>query len=378
MRDTDVVARLGGDEFAVLLPSVTGVEAATAVADTVLGALQEGLEADGVWLDIDASIGVVVSGHHGGDVATLLQHADIAMYVAKERGGGVCAYAADLNGHSVERLGLVGELRRALEQGELVLHYQPKVSMTTSQVCGVEALVRWQHPQRGLVPPDAFIPVAERTGLIRPLTRYVVDAALAQCRRWQDQGRTLQVAVNVSARNLLDERFVDDVLEARAAWGVPASCLGLEVTESAIMADPRRAELTIARLAEAGFSVSIDDFGAGYTSLAHLKHLPVQQLKIDRSFVSSMQVDRSDALIVRSVVELGHNLGLTTVAEGVEDGATWDQLAALGCDVGQGYYLSRPLPAEQLEAWFTGLSDDALPAGHRAEQHSATSPVATT
>jgi EAL domain-containing protein (putative c-di-GMP-specific phosphodiesterase class I) len=264
----------------------------------------------------------------------------------------VCVYGVSLNEHSPERLGLLGQLRRSIDNHELVLHYQPKVTMPGVGVCGVEALVRWNHPQRGLIPPGDFIPLVERTPLIRPLTRYVLDAALQQCARWRDAGRFLAVAVNVSARNLLDEHFVDEVQELLAHWRVPASCLQLEVTETAIMADPDRARRILARLAECGIALSIDDFGAGYTSLAQLKDLPVHQLKIDRSFVAPMAADPGNALIVRSVVELGHNLGLTTVAEGVEDEATYDSLRAMGCDVAQGYYVCRPMPAGQLEAWF--------------------------
>jgi EAL domain-containing protein (putative c-di-GMP-specific phosphodiesterase class I) len=274
------------------------------------------------------------------------------MYSAKDRGLGVCLYDASLNDHSPERLGLLGQLRRAIDTGELVLHFQPKVALPGADVCGVEALVRWEHPERGLVPPGDFIPLAERTPLIRPLTRYVLDAALEQCARWRDAGRALTVAVNVSARNLLDEHFVEEVQELLARWRVPASGLELEVTESAITADPDRARRILTRLADCGVTLSIDDFGAGYTSLAQLKDLPVHQLKIDRSFVARMAADPSNALIVRSVVELGHNLGLTTVAEGVEDEATCDSLGAMGCDVAQGYYVCRPMAAESLEAWF--------------------------
>ncbi len=364
LRSSDTVARLGGDEFVVLLPGVGGADEAVRVAGHLREVLEASIEADGVWLDVEASIGLVLSGTHGDDVDALLQHADIAMYVAKERGTGVCVYDEELNGHSPERLGLLGELRRALETGELVLHFQPKVALGGADVCSVEALVRWQHPERGLVPPALFIPLAERTGLIRPLTRYVLDAALAQCRAWQDAGRTLQVAVNVSARNLLDDRFLDDVTELLERWEVPAACLELEVTESAIMADPQRARHVLGRLAELGVTLSIDDFGAGYTSLAHLKNLPVHQLKIDRSFVSQMTRHRNDAVIVRSVVELGHNLGLMTVAEGVEDQATSDQLTELGCDVAQGY--SRPLPAEDLLGTST---PQRAPTAERARPH---------
>jgi len=352
LRATDTVARLGGDEFAILLPDVGDQSAALELAERAQAALDDRIEIDGLSLDVDASMGIALSGVHASDVETLLQNADIAMYAAKDRSLGVCVYGPQLNEHSHERLGLLGELRRAIDGGELVLHYQPKLGLADGQVHGVEALVRWEHPERGLVMPGSFVPLAERTPLIRALTRYVLDAALEQCAAWHAAGRDLHVAVNVSARNLLDERFVDDVLDALALRRFPAARLELEVTESAIMADPDRALRILTRLAAEGITLSIDDFGAGYTSLAHLKDLPVHQLKIDRSFVTRMSADRRDALVVRSVIELGHNLGLTTVAEGVEDQETWDQLAELGCDVGQGYHLCRPLPVEQLEAWF--------------------------
>jgi diguanylate cyclase (GGDEF)-like protein len=352
VRGSDTVARLGGDEFAILLPGVDDEASVRQLADRALAAMEAPIEVDGVSLDVDASIGIALSGVHGDDVESLLQNADIAMYSAKDRGLGVCVYDVSLNDLSPERLGLIGQLRRAIDTGELVLHFQPKVALPGTDVCGVEALVRWQHPQRGLVPPGDFIPLAERTPLIRPLTRYVLDAALAQCARWRESGRVLAVAVNVSARNLLDEHFVEEVQELLARWKVPASCLELEVTESGITADPDRARRILTRLAECGVTLSIDDFGAGYTSLAQLKDLPVHQLKIDRSFIAPMTADPSNALIVRSVVELGHNLGLTTVAEGVEDAATCDTLGDMGCDVAQGYYVCRPMAAEQLEAWF--------------------------
>ena len=352
VRGSDTVARLGGDEFAILLSSVGDEESARQLADRALVAMEAPIEVDGVSLDVDASIGIALSGVHGHDVESLLQNADIAMYSAKDRGLGVCVYDASLNDHSPERLGLLGQLRRAIDTGELVLHFQPKVALPGVDVCGVEALVRWEHPERGLVPPGDFIPLAERTPLIRPLTRYVLDAALEQCARWREAGRVPAVAVNVSPRNLLDDHFVEEVQELLARWRVPASSLELEVTESAITADPDRARRILTRLADCGVTLSIDDFGAGYTSLAQLKDLPVHQLKIDRSFVARMAADPSNALIVRSVVELGHNLGLTTVAEGVEDETTCDSLGAMGCDVAQGYYVCRPMAAEPLEAWF--------------------------
>jgi diguanylate cyclase (GGDEF)-like protein len=350
------VARLGGDEFGILLPDVGDGGSALEVATAILGEMDATIDAEEISLDVDASIGVVVSGEHGADVDTLLQHADIAMYRAKERSVGVCLYDHHLNHHSREELGLLGELRRAIDAGELVLEFQPKVSLPDAGFCGAEALVRWQHPERGMLPPGLFIPVAERTALIHPLTRYVLAAALEESRRWQERGIPLHVAVNVSVRNLLDDTFLGDVEELLARSQVPASCLELEVTESAIMADPERAQSVLAGFRALGVTVSIDDFGAGYTSLAQLSRLPVDQLKIDRSLVSRMADEGGDALIVRSVIELGHSLGLRTVAEGVEDAATSRVLGDLGCDVAQGYYFSRPIPADRLVEWHAAHS----------------------
>ncbi len=351
LRESDTVARLGGDEFAVLLPEISDLAAATAVAEKLRRSLETPFHVEGIDVDVEASVGVVVSGEHGENATILLQRADIAMYVAKTQNLGVFAYDPDADGNSPARLALLGELRRALEHNELELHYQPKVSVSTGQVVGAEALVRWQHPTRGLVFPDAFIPVAEHTGLIGPLTHYVLDAALAQARTWLDDGRPLPVSVNLSARNLLDERLPEHIADLLHTHGVPAGLLELEVTESAIMTEPHRARRLLQRLSALGIHISIDDFGAGYTSLAQLKTLPVRELKIDRSFVMTMTSDASDALIVRSVVDLGHNLGLTIVAEGVEDPEALDSLASYGCDVAQGYHISRPVPSATFDTW---------------------------
>src|SRR5450759_3483431 len=350
LREVDAVARLGGDEFAVLLPDIT---AAIGVADKLRAALEspfhiegfdvEGFDVEGLDLDVEASVGVVLSGEHGADATTLQQRADIAMYVAKSQNLGVFAYDPVVDGHSPAKLALLGDLRRALGRNELVLHYQPKVSISTGDGIGAEALVRWQHPDRGLVPPDDFIPLAEHTGLIGPLTRHVLDSALGQIRAWADAGRPLQVAVNLSARNLLDERLPAMVAELLTVHGVPAALLELEVTE------PGRAQRLLEQLARLGVAISVDDFGAGYTSLGQLKDLPVSELKVDRSFVTTMTQDRSNALIVHSVVDLGHNLGLTIVAEGVETAEALTALAGVGCDVAQGYHLARPMP---VDTWY--------------------------
>jgi diguanylate cyclase (GGDEF)-like protein len=351
LRQVDTVARLGGDEFAVLLPRIDATEGAMAVAKKLQAAFAEPFVLEGLALDVEASIGLAIYPDHGGDADELLQHADIAMYAAKETHAGFVLFDPQQDQHSPRRLTLLGELRRGIEQGQLVLHYQPKVDAHTGQVRGVEALVRWQHPQHGLVPPDEFIPLAEHTGLIAPLTHYVLDAALRQCRGWRQAGHELSVAVNVSTRRLLDLAFPDEVAGLLGDLEVPARLLVIEITESAIMADPQHALEVLSRLYEMGVQVAIDDFGTGYSSMAYLKNLPVHELKVDRSFVSQMTSSNRDAIIVRSTVDLGRNLGLRVVAEGVEDQGTWRELDALGCDVIQGYYISRPVPANDLLSW---------------------------
>jgi diguanylate cyclase len=348
LRGADTVARLGGDEFAVLLPGATA-DGAGAVADKLRTALQQPLSIGGVALDLDASIGVAVYPEHGSDAAELLQHADVAMYVAKQAHVGFLVYDPAVDKHSPKRLALLGGLRRALDRGELVLHYQPKADVRSGRILGVEALVRWQHPEHGLLGPGEFIPLAERTGLIHPLTRWVLDAALDQATRWRDAGLRLSVAVNVSTRSLLDPTFPDQVAGQLTARRVPPGLLVLEITESAVMAEPDHALDVLGRLHTLGVGLAVDDFGTGYSSMAYLKELPIDELKIDRSFVSQMATSPSDAVIVRSTIDLGHNLGLRVVAEGVETQHAWDELAALGCDTAQGYLLGRPVPAAELE-----------------------------
>ena len=348
LRESDTVARLGGDEFAVLLPHVHDLDAALLVAERIQQSLHTPFEVHGMSLAVEASIGVVVSPEHGDDVRTLFQRADIAMYVAKDNGVGVAAYERALDGHSPERAALLGDLRRALEEGELVMHYQPQCSLATGAMSGVEALVRWDHPTYGLLAPDRFLPLAERTGLVHALTKHVLNAAMGDCRRWHDAGVELPVAVNLSARTLMDAGFSSDVEQVLRYWGVPAHLLVLEITESALMADPNRARDLLIELSALGVQISIDDFGTGYSSLTCLRTLPVDELKIDRSFVTDMLTQSNDAFIVRSVIRLGHDLGLRVVAEGIEDHEVRDALAALGCDVGQGYGLGMPVPAELL------------------------------
>ncbi len=352
LRDRDMVARLGGDEFGVLLAEVANEQAAMMVADRVRLALNAPFHIEGVELDVEASIGVAVSGRDGHDPSTLLQRADVALYVAKAQGIGVVAYDAAVDVHHPDRLRLLGELRRALANRELILHFQPKVSVDTGVVVGVEALLRWQHPERGLLFPDTFLPLAEHTGLIGPLTSYVLDAALGQGHVWARAGHPLPISVNLSSRNLLDEDLPQRVAQCLQLHQVSPELLELEVTESAIMTDPARAQRVLQTLAALGINLSIDDFGAGYTSLSQLKTLPISLLKIDKSFVLTMTSDASNALIVQTVVDLGHSLGLTIVAEGVEDEAALALLKGYGCDIAQGYHVSRPLPVKAFDSWY--------------------------
>jgi|Tabmets5t2r1_1033131.scaffolds.fasta_scaffold01811_4 diguanylate cyclase (GGDEF)-like protein len=351
LRESDTVARLGGDEFGVLLPKVVDAEAAVTVARKLRTTLEEPFRLHGLALQMEASIGIALYPDHGADVQSLLQRADVAMYVAKEHPAGCEVYTRERDDYSPDRLTLLTELRRAIDRGELVLHYQPKAHLRTGEIQGVEALVRWEHPLRGMIPPDEFIPPAQKTGVIAPLTLFVLDEALRQCRTWSLQGLELCVAVNLSTRNLLDIHLPDTVNELLARWEVPARLLELEITESTILADPVRAMQILSRLDEMGVRIAIDDFGTGYSSLAYLKRLPVDEIKIDKSFILGMDESENDAVIVRSTIDLGRNLGLRVVAEGVETAKAWSRLAQLGCDIAQGYYLSRPVAADQLTEW---------------------------
>jgi diguanylate cyclase (GGDEF)-like protein len=363
LRESDTVARLGGDEFAVLLPSVSShPEATVAVAEKLLTVLQEPFVLDGVTLDVGASLGISRYPDDAGDVETLMQHADIAMYRAKGSGGGHELYVADHDHHTVGRLAMATELRHAIAEDELTLHYQPKVDLSRGTVVGVEALVRWQHPTRGMVSPAEFIPLAEHTGLIRPLTTYVLRESLRQVRAWDALGLEIRVAVNLSARSLMDRLLPEEVADLLAGEGVDAARLELEITESVIMADPARAMTVLHRLNAMGVRLAIDDFGTGYSSLAYLKRLRAHAIKIDRSFVMHMTADPSDAVIVRSIIDLARNLGLNSIAEGVEDEQTLQALRAMGCDQVQGYHLSPPQPVGDLTPWLLGHAWDAAPA----------------
>jgi diguanylate cyclase (GGDEF)-like protein/PAS domain S-box-containing protein len=352
LRRSDTVARLGGDEFGILVRQLSDSRLDLDQAlERILAALDQPFQVDGLPLHVEASIGVARFPAHGRDVDLLLQRADVAMYLAKETGAPHAEYVPELDRHDAAGLTLLSELPRAIRNGELVLHFQPKLDVGSGELAGAEALVRWQHPTRGLIAPSEFVPAAEKTGLIAPLTHYVLDKALGQLAEWNDAGHRLRVAVNLSMRNLHDAGMAGDVARLLEKWEVPGDRLTVEITESAIVSDPDRAAGVIGELKALGVAISIDDFGTGYTSLAYLARLAITQLKIDRSFVLNMQEDADDAAIVRSMITLGHDLGLQVVAEGVENRATYDQLAALGCDLVQGFWLSRPLPAAALTEW---------------------------
>ncbi|MGZ4410492.1 MAG: putative bifunctional diguanylate cyclase/phosphodiesterase [Gaiellaceae bacterium] len=371
LRDVDSIARFGGDEFAVLLPGAASPESATRVSEKIAAALAKPFMLKGLTLDVEASVGISIFPEHGNDVDTLIQRADVAMYMAKEAHAGYEVYAADRDQYTPKRLALLGELRRALENKELVLFYQPKADIRSGEVTGVEALIRWQHPEHGLTFPDDFIPLAEHTGLIRPLTLYVLNEALKQCYEWELSGRRLSVAVNLSARNLLDSDLPDDVARLLDTWNVDPSLLKLEITENTIMVDPPKALEVMTRLRELGVGLSIDDFGTGYSSLSYLRKLPVDEVKIDRSFVMNMPQSENDQQIVRSTIGLSRSLGLKVVAEGVETKDIWRDLAELGCDIAQGYYLTRPIPPHELVEWLEKPIDTPLVEHASASANSA-------
>ncbi len=351
LRASDTIARLGGDEFGVLLPRQCSPEDVRKVLDRIGAALALPVVLDDLPLAIEGSLGVAMYPEHGANVDTLLQRADMAMYTAKESSSPYAFFDESADHYDPSRLTLVCELRRALDERELVLHYQPKATVASGKIGSVEALLRWEHPTRGMVLPNDFIPVAQQTSLIRPLTLYVIDEALRQCREWLDEGLPLSIAVNLSIRNLLDVEFPEQVGELLAKWEVEPRFLELEITESTMLTDPVRTMSVLERLSEMGIRLSIDDFGTGYSSLSYLSRLPVDEIKIDRSFVTNMTLNEGDAIIVRSTIDLGRNLGLEVVAEGVETVECWDELTSLGCTAAQGFFLSRPLPAAELGAW---------------------------
>ena len=349
LRPSDAVARLGGDEFALVLRDVANADAALGVAARIVAALENPFEIEGLRLDIGASVGVAMAPDHGHDLATLLQRADVAMYQAKRSGAGCTLYDPSYDHHSREQLAMVGELRRSMAD-QLVIYYQPKIELDTNRTCGVEALVRWDHPDHGLLPPSAFVPLAERSGMMDTLTRIVLEQSLDQLRRWLDARLDLHLAVNVSARGLHDAGLDDVVDRLLTQHDIPPERLVLEITETTIAADPDGARDVLAKMGGRGVRFSIDDFGTGYSSLAVLRSLPVNELKIDRQFVGDLDHLEGQAIVEYSI-QLGHMLGLTVVAEGVEDESNQRRLTDLGCDIAQGYWFARPMAADDLTAW---------------------------
>jgi diguanylate cyclase (GGDEF)-like protein len=343
------VARLGGDEFALLLPK-TDMEQAAEVARQLREAVSAPCHLDGVTIDVQASIGIAVAPMHGDDHSVLLKRADVAMYAAKSAGTGVESYDSERDSYSPRRLALASQLRRAIEADELLLHYQPVVNTVDGQFRSVEALVRWQHAEYGTVSPAEFVPIAEQSGAIIELTRWVVQEATRQLAQWRSSGVPIGVSINLSMRNLLDTGIAELVEESLRQRGLPGSALTLEITESHIMADPARTLPVLHKLADLGARLSIDDFGTGYSSLAHLKQMPVHELKVDRSFITQLRDDEADEAIVRAIITLAQSLSLDVVAEGVEDLETLRRLAALGCPHAQGYAISPPLPPEEIPA----------------------------
>jgi diguanylate cyclase (GGDEF)-like protein len=346
-----LLARIGGDEFVALLDGTDEESAAVQLARYLRDVFDEPFPLDGLTIPVQASIGIGLAPHHASTRSEMLRCADVAMYRAKTRGTMIESYVAESDVHSRDYLALVSELRQVVDGEGLLLHYQPKRSVKDSEFVGVEALVRWQHSQLGLLSPADFIPIAEREGIMRDLTINVLDRALTQQRRWRESGYRIPVAVNLSAASLLDSRLPDDVQSLIARHDADPADLELEITEDTLMQDPNRALAVIARISELGVTFSLDDFGTGYSCLAQLKRLPVRSLKIDRSFIMNMTKSAEDANIVRSAIQLGHSLNLTVVAEGIECSEHLRQLEDFGCDVAQGFHLGRPVPAEDIPRW---------------------------
>jgi diguanylate cyclase (GGDEF)-like protein len=351
LADRGVIARLGGDEFAVHLSGLASTEEAVAVGRDLARAMDPPISINQLNINARASIGIACGPEHGNAAATLLQRADVAMYAAKQTHSGVRVYQPSDDKNTAQRLALIGDLAQAIERRDLLVYFQPKLEPGTGIVTGAEALARWHHREHGTIPPDIFIPLAEHSGLIRPLTIHILEVALRRCAAWQRNGHDLQVAVNLSPNGLLDPALPEAVTRLLGQTGVAASALTLEITESTIMADATGSVATLEGLRTVGVKLSIDDFGTGHSSLSRLRELPIDEVKIDRSFVQRLAADDRDRAVVRSVVQLGHALDLQVVAEGVEDATTVEHLASEGCDLIQGYFISPPLPPDEFEIW---------------------------
>jgi diguanylate cyclase (GGDEF)-like protein len=352
LREGDTLTRLGGDEFAVLLPNTRDSRRTSEkVAQNLLRALATPFRYGENELFLSASIGIVSFPEHGEDLHTLLSHADVAMYACKNREARYSYYDPEQDPNAPQRLQLSGDLRHALNRRELELHFQPRIDIRKQQLVGAEALIRWRHPDRGLLPPDQFIPLAERSGVINPVTDWVVDKALAQCRAWRQLGLDLRISVNLSGRVFQDPGFTGRVQALLKTHGLASHCLEMEVTENILMTDIGHTATILRSLSDLGILISIDDFGTGYSSLAYLKQLPLNTLKIDKTFVLDMVKDENDALIVRAIIDLAHHLGREVVAEGIETQEAWNLLEILGCDGAQGYHIARPMPASEFLAW---------------------------
>ncbi|MBI5041663.1 MAG: bifunctional diguanylate cyclase/phosphodiesterase [Gammaproteobacteria bacterium] len=350
LRETDTVGRLGGDEFAVLIPNADA-ELACHLAGNLLAVLEPDFDIDGTRFSVAASVGIAVFPQHGMDASTLMKHADIAMYTAKRTRFGYAVYDAAEAVAQPERLSLVGDLRQALVNREFDLYFQAKVDLRSGMLHGVEALARWPHAKRGMVSPDHFIPMLEQTGLIRPFTLWVIERGLLQCARWEESGIHLTVAINVSIHSLLDPQFPAQVVSLLQRLPTSQSCLVMEITESVFLSEHAKVSSVLNELRGLGIAFSIDDFGTGHSSLSRLKKLPVSELKSDRSFVMDMETDRDDAIIVKSTIDLAHNLGIAVIAEGVENASTLNMLREMGCDHAQGYYINRPLSADDFAGY---------------------------
>jgi len=359
LRLSDVLARLGGDEFAILLFNCDAKEAEK-VAVKLLLALKQPLECQGRILSVEASIGISEFPTHGDNLDTLMRRADVAMYYAKKRDIKTSVYDVMQDKNSVEQMSLLKELNHAIKSDGMELYYQPQVEMDGSQRLSVEALIRWNHPQKGMVFPDQFIPLAEDSGLIIPMTWWVLETAMKQCAVWHQDGLPVNVSINISANFLQEEHLVQRVAEFIRKYQVPDDVFALEITENTLMDDPHQASKTLIEISEMNIDVSIDDFGTGYSSLAYLKHLEIDELKIDRSFVMGMNEYKNDSVIVQTVIDMAHNLGLRVVAEGVESREDWDSLAAMGCDFIQGYFISRPKPVGEISEWLRNYYEHGM------------------